>query len=530
MFFTLDNNIPLKCTSITDQKFYYCYTLFIQLKSSNFKRGYLQKSLVIVSQFYFKKLFSYLLHEFKSILQKISSLGDCETAFNNIEDRLTMKFSSLNINAKEIDLKTCVNKLEKIYNMFVKGIEENLIIVNKNDDTEILDMKLNGTKNNLQNEDKSKKEENCNLDCNSNKIEDSESVFRNEDFYESIAERQPNQINEDNKNQGITENFKPTNTSQHEKSNNNPVRKHSRKSKSNSDFSLDIFQIENESKFQTFLKLSMEISVFPQNNNFVEYLSFFYICKISNLWELVITETPIIIQADTPNICQEVTFLLSSLIFPLEYVGDIRPYFTIYDIDFKDYKEDQRLKNLNSSIVGVINPICTRMLKDWVVIHFDDLYFQQLKIDNLTKFIKKEFIDEEGIPYGIENCKRKLILSQNKSLLKTVYELIENSDDSSLDKINIYLRMYMIELNNDFMRTFEEYFFSNQLTRIKRLPLIKSNFSIFELFDENCFLKYLNTSEIYFNTKYVKDKKKTVELYSNFIQTKSFKNYLKNLM
>jgi len=530
MFFTLDNNIPLKCTSITDQKFYYCYTLFIQLKRSDFKRGYLQKSLVIVSQFYFKKLFSYLLHEFKSILQKISSSVDCKSLLDIIEDKLTMKISNLNINKKEIDFKISVNKLEKIYNMFVKGIEKNLIIVNKNDDTEILDMKLNDTTNNFHHEDKSEKEENCNLDGIYYKNEDKESVVRNEEFYESLPERQPNQIMEDETNQEISENFQSTNTSDISKSNNNQVRNHMRRSKSNSDFSLDIFQIENESKFQTFLKHSMEISVFPQNNNFVEYLSFYYICKMWNLWELVITETPIIIQADVPNICQEVAVLLSSLIFPLEYVGDVRPYFTIYDVDFKDYKEDQRLKNLNSSIVGVINPICTRMLKDWVVIHFDDLYFQQLKMDNLTKYVKKEFIDEEGIPYGIENCKRKLILSQNKSLLKTAYELIENSDDSSLDKINIYLRMYMIELNNDFMRTFEEYFFSNQLNRIKRLPLIKSNFSIFELFEENCFLKYLNTSEIYFNTKYVKDKKKTVELYTNFIQTKSFKNYLKNLM
>ena len=95
------------------------------------------------------------------------------------------------------------------------------------------------------------------------------------------------------------------------------------------------------------------------------------ISKICNLWEMVILETPLIISADTPNVCSEAVILLSNIISPLKYVGDIRPYFTILDDDFKEYKDQNILKSTNSPILGIINPICLKMLNDWAVIHLD---------------------------------------------------------------------------------------------------------------------------------------------------------------
>ena len=99
-----------------------------------------------------------------------------------------------------------------------------------------------------------------------------------------------------------------------------------------------------------------------------------------------------------------------------------------------------------------------------------------------------------------------------------------------MDRLNIYLRMYLIELNNDFMRTFEEYFFQHEYNQLKHIAVIKPNFSIFEIFNKKKFIKYLETINNYFNVKYVKNKKKTVELYTMFINTKSFNFYLKNLL
>jgi hypothetical protein len=57
-FNSLDSNIPFKNMSLNDQKFYFCYTIFSQKKSQKRKRGYLQKSLVLISEFYLPELFA----------------------------------------------------------------------------------------------------------------------------------------------------------------------------------------------------------------------------------------------------------------------------------------------------------------------------------------------------------------------------------------------------------------------------------------------------------------------------------------
>ena len=54
--------------------------------------------------------------------------------------------------------------------------------------------------------------------------------------------------------------------------------------------------------------------------------------------------------------------MLISLIYPLEIMGDVRPYFTIYENDFKDYVDIPNLKFTNSTILGLINPFCLRVI------------------------------------------------------------------------------------------------------------------------------------------------------------------------
>lgn len=384
----------MKCSSISDQSFYYCYTIFIQKKDANYKRGYMQKSIMIVTEIYHKKLFTGLLHEFKEHYVKCLSKGKDFT----------------------------IDKLEELYSLFNEK----------------------------------------------------------EDKIENMPE---------------------------------------------SEEEMNISRIKE-------IKLNIELAIFPQNNNFFENLSLYYVAKIWNLWELVITETPLLVQTDTPSSCSQIVLLLSSLIFPLKYCGDVRPYFTIYDNDFKDYRDNSELRQINSPILGVINPICVRTLKDWPVLHFDDLYFSDTTTStaftNPTKVLDKDLISDEVL--SISNFKRKFVLSPNKALIKTFMSYMLDEGNKSVDKLNIYLRMYLIELNNDFMRTFEEYFFLHEYNHIKRLSLIKPNFSIFEIFSPEKFLKYLNSVNEYFNLKYVKDKKKTNELYFIFIKTKCFQHYLKNLL
>jgi hypothetical protein len=91
--------------------------------------------------------------------------------------------------------------------------------------------------------------------------------------------------------------------------------------------------------------------------------------------------------------------------------------------------------------------------------------------------------------------------------------------------------MYLIEINNDFARNIEEYLFKYNHDEIKKLAFIKNNFSIFEIFNENKFFKYLHKNDKnIFNKKYVFDIKKTCALYQKFFKTKCFHSYLEKFL
>ena len=53
-----------------------------------------------------------------------------------------------------------------------------------------------------------------------------------------------------------------------------------------------------------------------------------------HLWELALTGEPILILAPTPDSCSRAVLGIVSMIAPLRYCGDYRPYFTIHEPDF----------------------------------------------------------------------------------------------------------------------------------------------------------------------------------------------------
>lgn len=53
------------------------------------------------------------------------------------------------------------------------------------------------------------------------------------------------------------------------------------------------------------------------------------------LWELVITGQPLLIMGVSPDRCGDAVLALVSLISPLEFCADYRPYFTLFDPDFQ---------------------------------------------------------------------------------------------------------------------------------------------------------------------------------------------------
>eukprot|EP01137_Pigoraptor_chileana_P010455 Opistho-2@60122 len=81
------------------------------------------------------------------------------------------------------------------------------------------------------------------------------------------------------------------------------------------------------------------------------------------LWELVLTAEPLIVMAATPTCCSDTVLALISLISPLSYSCDYRPYFTIHDSDFKEFTS--KTKPAPHAILGVTNPFFTKAFQHW---------------------------------------------------------------------------------------------------------------------------------------------------------------------
>jgi hypothetical protein len=255
-------------------------------------------------------------------------------------------------------------------------------------------------------------------------------------------------------------------------------------------------------------------------------LSMFYILKVTALWELVITNTPICVMCDTPLHCSSIVMILQSLIYPLAYIGDVRPYLSIYDVDYMEYKDNDSLIQLNSPIVGIINPLLMDSMKGFVVVRFDDEFYK-------TKGIEKEIDYEMYMKREKELTMLEggfNILKANRNLFISFFDYLKENNNGK-SKLDVYLRTYLIELNNDFMRVIDGFIFEYKKNTLEEIVFLKNEYSMYEIFNENEFISYLENSQlISFNTKYIKDKRKCIELYEMFIKSKIFKSYLKYIL
>lgn len=74
------------------------------------------------------------------------------------------------------------------------------------------------------------------------------------------------------------------------------------------------------------------------------------------LWELVLTAEPLVIMAGTPTLSSATVQYLTSIIYPLGFCADYRPFYTIHDSDFKDITNSNSNAALPNIILGVTNP------------------------------------------------------------------------------------------------------------------------------------------------------------------------------
>uniref|UniRef100_A0A1I7XJP6 UDENN domain-containing protein n=1 Tax=Heterorhabditis bacteriophora TaxID=37862 RepID=A0A1I7XJP6_HETBA len=99
--------------------------------------------------------------------------------------------------------------------------------------------------------------------------------------------------------------------------------------------SSNTIQIKNGPHFETLILSTVHhVDVYKALNNVLNHVQL--------LWELVLIGEPVLIVANTPQRCSSIVQALVSLIAPLKYFDDYRPFFTIHDSEFKEYSSKCR--------------------------------------------------------------------------------------------------------------------------------------------------------------------------------------------
>ncbi|XP_017467882.1 PREDICTED: protein DENND6A isoform X3 [Rhagoletis zephyria] len=111
----------------------------------------------------------------------------------------------------------------------------------------------------------------------------------------------------------------------------------------------------------------------------------FTVESLYTLWELVLIAEPIIVVGTSPADCSHMVQTLVSLIVPIEYCAEVRPYFTIHDSEFKEFTREYG-KTPPPVILGVTNPFFIKLFKDWP--HMLRLVDNQMNIQQHQQFQK----------------------------------------------------------------------------------------------------------------------------------------------
>ncbi|KAF7492016.1 Protein DENND6A [Sarcoptes scabiei] len=201
--------------------------------------------------------------------------------------------------------------------------------------------------------------------------------------------------------------------------------------------------------------------------------------QVQLLWELILTNEPIAVITQTPNVCSEIVNALVHLISPLKYGADYRPFFTIHDSEFREYIGNQS-KSLPPVILGVTNPFFVKTLQEWPhLIKINENIHEHVgkmkkfvHIESMLKMISTSKSLE--IKTGVYT-KYKPFLQKDREILKKLLNGIENSRSSEAQKL--ILHRFLAELTQSFLIPLERYFASlmplaRNLSPFKRPPLL----------------------------------------------------------
>ncbi|TNV84983.1 hypothetical protein FGO68_gene2012 [Halteria grandinella] len=266
------------------------------------------------------------------------------------------------------------------------------------------------------------------------------------------------------------------------------------------------------------------------------------------LWELAMTETPLMIVGEDPSECSHSVLTLMSLLAPLRPVQtvDYRPYITLYEGDTKEFS--QRCKGgvgLGNTVLGVSNPYLVQYVGGQVnppaILHLERAHFHEKKYQcpkdmELTSKCVKSFngkLPKEVLhalvlsQKPLDTQKSTLVLKPSKIALRHLN--LDKSIEESLAINNWILRQHFKEMTEVFLRAFDPYLRINFAVRGTGDP-IQIKYNLTKAFKEKEFLESPGgpgTKENAFCRIYMNgNKDKTMRLYKRFVNTTIFRKWL----
>jgi len=172
---------------------------------------------------------------------------------------------------------------------------------------------------------------------------------------------------------------------------------------------------------------------------------------LHTLWELSLTAEPLVVQAPSPAQCSATVQALTSLIHPLRFVADYRPFYTIHDADFKELTSSNS-SALPAIILGVTNPFFNKALQHWpnLVRLADQPNPSKSPAKSKTKQSKFKNETKPGVFTAT-----KPLLDKDKDIVKKITKGLQLKRPVEVQ--TALLRRYFLELTQTFMIPLERY-------------------------------------------------------------------------
>lgn len=172
-----------------------------------------------------------------------------------------------------------------------------------------------------------------------------------------------------------------------------------------------------------------------------------------SIWELILLNEPLAVMGSSPTLCANTVQALVSLIHPLRYSTDYRPYFTIHDSEFKHYTT--RTQAPPQVLLGATNPFFTKTLEHWPhLIKITDLDDGRQPVAMSAR--RKTMIELTDSKPGFYS-KYKSHVTKDKLFIKLLHSKTSIGGKRPLEVQNAMIRKHALELTTNFIIPLERY-------------------------------------------------------------------------